>query len=98
MASNRILRELKHLQALASTSQNDAFNVQANENDVFKWKAYITGPPGPYFGGRFYFTIQFPKEYPLKSPVCCKHVCKHFTNALIAYHVHHKDLSSASIL
>mmetsp|Transcript_25684 Transcript_25684/g.67189 ORF Transcript_25684/g.67189 Transcript_25684/m.67189 type:complete len:229 (-) Transcript_25684:144-830(-) len=38
--------------------------------DLFKWKAFIDGPPeSPYEGGRFALEVHLPVRYPLEPPV-----------------------------
>jgi len=41
-----------------------------NKKDITKQCALIMGPEGtPYFGGFFFFEIEYPKDYPKSSPL-----------------------------
>ena len=43
-----------------------------DESNFRKWRVSLVGPrDSPYKGGLFYLSIDFPNEYPLKSPEVC---------------------------
>ena len=45
------------------------FHVEAMDDDLFKWRVYLAGPPGsPYEGGIFQAVMKFPEEYPFQPP------------------------------
>ena len=62
----RILQEMKELQGAESD------NITAgpcSDSNIFEWTATLIGPPdSPYEGGIFFFSINFPKNYPFKPP------------------------------
>jgi len=67
MASLRLKKELDEL------IKNPPTNCSAGsvDNDLFYWKASITGPEStPYYGGIFSLDIHFPVDYPFKAPKC----------------------------
>ncbi|EAN33970.2 Ubiquitin-conjugating enzyme E2 K [Theileria parva strain Muguga] len=62
----RLKRELKDIE-----NENDS-TVEAYvvDNNIFKWKGHILGPPGtPYEGGHFTLDISIPEDYPYSPPV-----------------------------
>jgi len=70
MASNRIAlsrlrKELDDIQKNPSAE----LSVGPSGEDMFRWEGILNGPPdSPYAGGAFKFTIEFPREYPMKPP------------------------------
>ena len=48
---------------------SDYFSISVNENNIYIWNIYFTGPPDTlYKEGYFKARMEFPKEYPLKPP------------------------------
>jgi ubiquitin-conjugating enzyme E2 D/E len=66
MAMRRLKKELAEMQKEPSENYTGA---PVDENDLFKWKATITGPDGsPYAGGVFSLDMLFSGDYPFKPP------------------------------
>eukprot|EP00051_Salpingoeca_urceolata_P005433 m.73210 g.73210 ORF g.73210 m.73210 type:complete len:151 (-) comp14327_c0_seq1:261-713(-) len=65
MAQKKLTKELKKLQ----TEPLDGVLVDTVQDDLFYWKATLSGPEGsPYEGGIFILDVKFPSEYPFKPP------------------------------
>jgi len=68
MYNNAFLRRIKL--EMASLEEQTSVSAQPNENNLYKWKATIIGPPEtPYEGGIFKFDIELPKNYPFSPPI-----------------------------
>ncbi|PWN45547.1 putative UBC5-E2 ubiquitin-conjugating enzyme [Ceraceosorus guamensis] len=64
-SSKRLTKELADLQA----TPLDGIEVIPNEANIYKWTAKVAGPAAsPYAGGTFLIELEFPVEYPFKSP------------------------------
>lgn len=67
MALKRLQYEFKKLSQEPSSSPIRAGPI--DESDIYHWWATIEGPPGtPFEGGVFRIFIEYPTEYPFKSP------------------------------
>ena len=66
--STAMIRIMKDLIDLKE-SPPDGIYVYINEKNIYKNYALIIGPKNtPYFGGFFFFEINFPENYPEKPP------------------------------
>jgi ubiquitin-conjugating enzyme E2 D/E len=64
-SSKRIAKELGDL----SREPVEGITVTAKEDNIYKWTAALSGPANcPYAGGTFIIDMDFPVEYPFKSP------------------------------
>eukprot|EP00485_Elphidium_margaritaceum_P003349 CAMPEP_0202694216 /NCGR_PEP_ID=MMETSP1385-20130828/8137_1 /ASSEMBLY_ACC=CAM_ASM_000861 /TAXON_ID=933848 /ORGANISM="Elphidium margaritaceum" /LENGTH=171 /DNA_ID=CAMNT_0049350027 /DNA_START=33 /DNA_END=548 /DNA_ORIENTATION=+ len=66
--ATRILKEYKECQRnVNKTGEMKLFPT--SEKDLFKWTAFIRGPPGtPYHIGVFELSIDIPRQYPMVAP------------------------------
>ena len=66
MARKRLARELSMIRR---DPPDNCSASPEDEDDLFKWKASIFGPPGsPYEGGVFNLSMVFPSNYPNTAP------------------------------
>lgn len=64
-SSKRIGKELADL----TKEPVDGISVEPKEDNIYKWVARLKGPAkSPYAGGTFLVDMDFPIEYPFKSP------------------------------
>jgi len=64
-SSKRIGKELADL----TKEPIDGITVEPKEDNIYKWVAKLQGPAkSPYAGGVFLVDMDFPIEYPFKSP------------------------------
>ncbi|KAH8391571.1 hypothetical protein KR200_003888, partial [Drosophila serrata] len=64
-AANRIRREFCNFMK----EPVEGCHVEPDEENIFSWKATITGPQGsPYEGGVFDLSVSFPQDYPFSPP------------------------------
>ncbi|CAL5225267.1 g8061 [Coccomyxa viridis] len=65
-ARTRLVKELKEL----SRNKVEDVRLEANDSDIHRWKAHLTGPSKtPYEGGTFVLDIKVPDQYPLVPPI-----------------------------
>ena len=65
-ALKRILKELSNFN---KEETEDICAGPIDDSDMFHWEASINGPEdSPYNGGVFQLEIEFPKDYPFRSP------------------------------
>ncbi|PWN99662.1 putative UBC5-E2 ubiquitin-conjugating enzyme [Tilletiopsis washingtonensis] len=64
-SSKRLTKELMDL----NNTPLDGIEITPNESNIYKWTAKLHGPAdSPYAGGVFVIELDFPIEYPFKSP------------------------------
>lgn len=64
-SSKRIAKELGDL----TKEPVEGITVEPKEDNIYKWTASLQGPAkSPYAGGVFLVDMDFPIEYPFKSP------------------------------
>ncbi|CEJ82159.1 hypothetical protein VHEMI02242 [[Torrubiella] hemipterigena] len=64
-AEKRLKKELGDIKSNLSTG----CDVSVIDDNLFHWKASITGPDdSPYSGGFFHIDIVFPADYPFRQP------------------------------
>ena len=69
LAVKRIMNDIKILK-LSNLEEENIF-VSTDDDDIYKLKALIIGPPtkdSPYRGGFYFFDITYPSNYPLAPP------------------------------
>ena len=75
MAKIQAMKKIKQEYEQINRSPNPNIGVTIgllDENDIFKWRATLTGPKDTsYRGGIFILTITFPDDYPTHPPEVC---------------------------
>ncbi|XP_060071805.1 ubiquitin-conjugating enzyme E2 D4-like [Ylistrum balloti] len=65
MAERRLAKELTSI----NENQGGFFSVDLVGENIYHWQVKIKGPEGtPYAGGVFCLDLNFPLDYPMKSP------------------------------
>ncbi|KAK0526400.1 hypothetical protein OC834_004815 [Tilletia horrida] len=63
-SNKRLVKELSDLHA----TPLDGITVDVADENIYKWIAKIEGQNTPYQGGVFELSLDFPIEYPFKTP------------------------------
>lgn len=62
-----VKRILKEYQDFMSNPP-PGWSVSVSAEDCASWKAIVSGSPGPYQGGHWLVTVDYPRDYPFKPP------------------------------
>lgn len=66
-AIKRVMGDIKELEE--SPLYNDGIYYHVNDDNIMNWKALIIGQEDtPYYGGFYFFDINFPNNYPFEPP------------------------------
>jgi ubiquitin-conjugating enzyme E2 A len=64
-AEKRLIKDLQKI----SQEQDSGINASPEENNLFRWTAFIEGPERTMWeGGLFELNLEFSEEYPTKPP------------------------------
>ncbi|CAD6887468.1 unnamed protein product [Tilletia controversa] len=63
-SNKRLVKELADLH----NTPLDGISVEVAEDNIYKWTAKISGSNTAYQGGVFELSLEFPIEYPFKTP------------------------------
>jgi peroxin-4 len=67
ISTSRLQRELKDANRQAGKDAD--IRLEANEDQIFRWRASIRAPDGtPFEGCRFDVTLRVPSDYPIAPP------------------------------
>lgn len=71
MSKVAVLRLLSDINEITKNPlDNNGIFVHVNENNIFDIKTLIIGPKDtPYYNGFYFFSLEFPKNYPLNPPI-----------------------------
>ncbi|CAM9868633.1 unnamed protein product [Chrysoparadoxa australica] len=100
MANPCIKRLRKEVQNI-SKNNDSSIKLTPNDDDIRRWKAELTGPPGtPYEGGVYELVVEVGPQYPMSPPIM-KFVTKvfhpnvHFETGEICLDILKKEWSPA---
>jgi peroxin-4 len=65
----RLMRELKEARKSNDVANADLLLSTLKDDDMFRWKAMLKGPPDtPFVGGTYEVELQVPSDYPIVPP------------------------------
>eukprot|EP00898_Chlorokybus_atmophyticus_P000565 jgi/Chlat1/1509/Chrsp12S02046 len=65
----RLFKEYKELQRDKGAAADADINLVPDENDIYRWTAFIKGPEGtPYVGMTYEVSLHVPEQYPMVPP------------------------------